>query len=210
MLQYQERKCENRLKLVPDPWVTFLQNPRPIAHYCNLAFKKSRGKSSSSPMFSAISWDFSVRVTHRTCFPSPFADKELWTNSLAWTDNILSSVWKLYFIILLIFSSRSFAWELLMQSTCELPWRRVSQAFSVSPNALKFGSHVAHTSDHWENKQPIGSQCQKVDGLFFPVALNNLLAISRDRSYKPELSEVVLFLWGWGSVWTESCFCHLG
>jgi len=70
---------------------------------------------------------------------------------------------------------------------------------------------MACGNDHWRIKQPVGSHCQKVDGLFsfFPVALNDILSMSGDLSYKLELDKVMLFLWGWGAVWIEGCSCQL-
>lgn len=151
---------------------------------------------------------FNVRVTCRAYSASLFADKELWTNSLVSTDNILTSVCKWFIIILLIFSSRLFAWKLLMQQYLQITVKMSLWSLLRVPSFPKTDSHVAHANDHWKNKQPIGSHCQKVDGLFFPVALNDILAISRYLSYKLELDKAVVFLWGWGSVWIESCSCH--
>lgn len=119
---------------------------------------------------------FTLRVT---CSLSLFADKELWTNSFVWIENLFSSVCKWAIIILLIFSSRSFEWNLFMQSISKLQWRWVSEVICVFPHSPKFDIHITHTSNHWKNKHWL-SQEKKVDGFFFPAALNDFLSISRD------------------------------
>lgn len=157
----------------------FFKCPSHIASCCDLAFKKSYQEVKL--LTNIFRYQLGVwcrRYSQMTFSVSLFADKELWTNSSVWIHNIFSSVCKWPIIILLIFSSRSFEWNLFMQSISKLRWRWVSKVICVFLHSPKFDIHITHTSNHWKNKHWLSQG--KSWFFFFPEALNDFLSILRD------------------------------